>query len=167
MVLKNVHFSNADGTSTLTTGTATGGNFVNQTLKEFGSKSNVEPKQIDRFSRMERMQVPAIDFYQLKVSYETHIIDEANNPAERLRSEDILAQADISLIHQQDMEGNLLASVEQESKEEIRTSFHWWLHQIVKESFGMVTVAELKKCEAELQTLCSTTTMMSLPLPIL
>lgn len=37
VVLKNVHFSNADGKSTLTTGTATGGNYVNQTLKEFGS----------------------------------------------------------------------------------------------------------------------------------
>ena len=125
----------------------------NITLKEFGGKSNVEPKLIDRFSRMERMQVPAIDFYQLKVSYETLIIDDANDPAQRLQSEDILALADINLIHQQDMEGNLLASVEQESKEEIRTSFHWWLHQIVKESFGMVTVAELKKCEAELQTI--------------
>lgn len=125
----------------------------NITLKEFGSKSNVEPKQIDRFSRMERMQVPAIDFYQLKVSYETHIIDEANNPAERLRSEDILAQADISMIHQQDMEGNLIASVEQECKEEVRTSFSWWLHQIAKESFGMLTVVDLKKCEAELQAI--------------
>ena len=37
VVLKNVHFTNADGKSTLTTGTATGGNYVNQTLKEFGS----------------------------------------------------------------------------------------------------------------------------------
>ena len=105
------------------------------------------------FSRMERMQVPKIDFYQLKVSYETLIIDEANDPARRLQNEEILAQADISLIHQQDMEGNLIASVEQKSKEEIRTSFSWWLHQIAKESFGMVTVADLKKCEAKLQAI--------------
>lgn len=125
----------------------------NITLKEFGGKPNVEPKLIDRFSRMERMQVPKIDFYQLKVSYETLIIDEANNPAERLQNEDILALADISLIHQQDMEGNLIASVEQESKDEVRTSFRWWLHQIAKESFGMLKVADLKKCEAELQSI--------------
>lgn len=125
----------------------------NITLKEFGGKPNVEPKLIDRFSRMERMQVPKIDFYQLKVSYETLIIDDANDPAKRLQSENILAQADISLIHQQDMEGNLIASVEQESREEIRTSFSWWLHQIARESFGMVTVADLKKCEAELQAI--------------
>ena len=125
----------------------------NITLKEFGGKSNLEPKLIDRFSRMEHMQVPKIDFYQLKVSYETLIIDDANNPALRLQNEDILALADISLIHQQDMEGNLIASVEQESKEEVHTSFRWWLYQIAKESFGMVTVADLKKCEAELQAI--------------
>ena len=125
----------------------------NITLKEFGGKSNLEPKLIDRFSRMEYMQVPAIDFYQLKVSYETLIIDDANDPAGRLRSKDILALADISLIHQQDMEGNLIASVEQENKDEVRTSFRWWLYQLAKESFGMVTVADLKKCEAELQAI--------------
>ncbi len=124
----------------------------NISLKEFGGKSNLEPKLIDRFSRMEHMQVPAIDFYQLKVSYETLIVDETNNPAQRLQDEKILSLSDISLIHQQDMEGNLIASVEQESKEEVRTSFRWWLHQIAKESFGKLTVADLKKCESELHT---------------
>jgi len=102
---------------------------------------------------MEHMQVPAIDFYQLKVSYETLIIDDANDPAGRLRSKDILALADISLIHQQDMEGNLIASVEQENKDEVRTSFRWWLSQIAKESFGMLKVADLKRCEPELQSI--------------
>ena len=125
----------------------------NITLKEFGGKSNLEPKLIDRFSRMEHMQVPSIDFYQLKVSYETLIIDDANDPAGRLRSKDILALADISLIHQQDMEGNLIASVEQENKDEVRTSFRWWLSQIAKESFGMLKVADLKRCEPELQSI--------------
>ena len=126
----------------------------NITLKEFGSKPNVESKLINRFSRMERLQVPAIDFYQLKVSYDTLIINEANDPAERLQSENILALAKKSpLIHQQDMEGNLIASVEQKSKEVVSTSFRWWLHQIAKESFGMMTVTDLKKREAELQAI--------------
>lgn len=125
----------------------------NITLKEFGGKPNIETKLIERFSRMERMQVPAIDFYQLKVSYETLIIDEANDPAQRLQSEDVLALAHISLVHQQDMEGNLIASVEQESKKMVRTSFHWWLHQIAKESFGMLSVADLRTCESELKSI--------------
>ena len=131
----------------------------NITLKEFGGKPNVEPKLIERFSRLECMQVPEISFFQLKVSYETLIIDDANDPAKRLQSEDIQALADISLIHQQDMEGNLIASVEQESKEEVCTSFRWWLHKIAKESFGMLTAADMKKCEAELQSIFSKITI--------
>ena len=122
----------------------------NITLKEFGGKTNTEPKMIERFSRMERIQVPEIDFYQLKVSYETLVIYEANKPKQRLQDSNIFAKADIALIHQQDMEGNLIASVERENKEEVRISFRWWLHQIAKESFGMLTVADLKGCEAEL-----------------
>src|SRR3712207_8657384 len=55
-------------------------------------------------------------------SYETLIIDDANDPAGRLRSKDILALADISLIHQQDMEGNLIALVEQENKEDRKST---------------------------------------------
>ena len=125
----------------------------NITLKEFGSKLNSAPKLIDRFSRVDHLQVPAIDFYQLKVSYETLIIDDANAPAGRLRSKDILVLADISLIYQQDMEGNLIASVERENKNEIHTSFRWWLCQIAKESFGMLKVADLMKCEPELQSI--------------
>jgi hypothetical protein len=125
----------------------------NITLKEFGGKQEKEPMLIDRFSRMGRMHVPAIDFYQLKVSYETLIIDDINDPAMRLKNEDILALADISLIHQQDMEGRLIASVERESKEVVPISLRWWLHQIAKESFGMLTVSDLKKCQAELQAI--------------
>ena len=52
VVLKNVHFSNADGTSTLTTGTATGGNFVNQTLKEFGSNVVIRTSTYADFGAM-------------------------------------------------------------------------------------------------------------------
>ncbi len=122
----------------------------NITLQEFSRKTQEERPQIERFSRMEKMQVPPIDFYQLKVSYETLIVDEANDPAKRLQDNRILAQADMTLIHQQDMEGKLIATYEQENTEETNITFGWWLHQIAKESFGMLNVADLKTCEKEL-----------------
>jgi hypothetical protein len=131
----------------------------NITLKEFSCKSVTRTKQIERFSRMERMQVPPIDFYQLKVSYETLIVDEANNPAERLKDDDVLTQATTALIHQQNMEGKLLATYEQENMEEPHISFGWWLHQIAKESFGMLTVSELKACEKELRNIFNQITL--------
>ena len=52
VVLKNVHFSAANGTNTLTTGTATGGNYVNQTLKEFGSNVVVRTSTYADFGAM-------------------------------------------------------------------------------------------------------------------
>lgn len=124
----------------------------NITLQEFTNKRPAD-KQIERFSRMERMQVPPIEFYQLKVSYETLIIDDTNDPAKRLKDENILVQSEMALVHQQDLEGRLLSVYEQETKEEVRTSFRWWLQQIAKESFGMLTVIDLKACEVELKNI--------------
>lgn len=122
----------------------------NITLQEFSHKTKEQRPQIERFSRMEKMQVPPIDFYQLKVSYETLIVDDANDSAKRLQDNGILAQADMTLIHQQDLEGKLIATYEQENTEETNITFGWWLHQIAKESFGMLNVADLKTCEKEL-----------------
>ena len=123
----------------------------NITLKEFSNKSSSGSKMIERFSRMEHMKVPPIDFYQLKVSYETLIVDDANNPTERLQDDHVLALSDISLVHQQDMEGKEIKTYEQENEEIVRTSFRWWLQQIAKESFGTLTVSDLKSCEKELK----------------
>lgn len=122
----------------------------NITLQEFSHKTKEQRPQIERFSRMEKMQVPPIDFYQLKVSYETLIVDEANDPTKRLQDDKVFVQANMALIHQQDMAGKLIATYVQENTEETNITFGWWLHQIAKESFGMLNVADLKTCKKEL-----------------
>ncbi len=125
----------------------------NITLQEFSQKPTTTRASIERYSRMEQMQVPPIDFYQLKVSYETLVVDENNDPHVRLQDPAILVEADSTLIHQQDMTGKLIASYEQETTGEEKPSFQWWLQQIAKESFGTIKVAELKKYEAELHAI--------------
>ena len=125
----------------------------NISLQEFGHKSTTETKQIDRFSRMERLQVPPIDFYQLKVSYETLIVDETNDPKQRLHSENVVVELPATLIHQQDLEGKIVGVYEQESTNDAITSYQWWLLQIAKESFGFLSVKDLKSCDAELHDL--------------
>ncbi len=122
----------------------------NITLKEFSDKSLDDPLTIERYSRMVHMKVPPIDFYQLKVSYEALIIDDINDPAQRLRNEDLMTKAAVNLIHQQDLEGKTISTYVQDNHEEVRTSFGWWLHQIAKESFGWLKVTDLKTCENEL-----------------
>lgn len=125
----------------------------NITLQEFVQKVPLTRPTIERFSRMERMQVPPIDFYQLKVSYETLIVDESNDPHARLQDEAIIVKAAPSLAHQQDMEGKHIASFELETNDAEVPSFQWWLQQIAKESFGTLTVAQLKTCEIELRSI--------------
>ena len=125
----------------------------NITLQEFVQKVPLTRPTIERFSRMERMQVPPIDFYQLKVSYETLIVDESNDPHARLQDEAIIVKVAPSLAHQQDMEGKHIASFELETNDAEVPSFQWWLQQIAKESFSTLTVAQLKTCEMELRSI--------------
>ena len=123
----------------------------NITLQEFSGKPSSGSKMIERFSRMEYLHVPPIDFYQLKVSYETLLVDDSNNPAKRLKRKSLLVKQDSSLIHQQNMEGQEIKTYEQEQETKLAPSFHWWLHQIAKESFGKIGVSDLKKYEVELK----------------
>ncbi len=123
----------------------------NITLQEFSSKTNAEQKSIERFSRMEQMQVPPIDFYQLKVSYQTLIIDSDAHTAERLKTDEILRKADVSIIHRQDMEGHVIEHYEEAQTDHERTSFNHWLQLIAKESFGTLPVRELHRYTNELK----------------
>lgn len=125
----------------------------NITLQEFVQKVPLARPTIERFSRMERMQVPPIDFYQLKVSYETLIVDESNDPHARLQDEAIIVKAAPSLAHQQNMEGKHIASFELETNDAEVPTFQWWLQQIAKESFGTLAVAQLKTYEMELRSI--------------
>lgn len=125
----------------------------NITLQEFVQKVPLTRPTVKRFSRMERVKVPPIDFYQLKVSYETLIVDAANDPHARLQDDAIIVKITPSLAHQQDMEGKHIVSFELETNDTEISSFQWWLQQIAKESLGMLTVAQLKTCEMELRSI--------------
>ena len=124
----------------------------NITLQEFNSKKPQNTKLIERFSRMEHLQVPPIDFYQLKVSYETLIIDEDINVSECLQDSTLLCRAESTLIHQQDLEGNILGHYEEEKENDEQISFNHWLQLIVKESFNTCTMNHLKEYTEDLQS---------------
>ncbi len=127
----------------------------NITLQEFNDKKTFSFKFIERFSRMERMQVPPIDFFQLKVSYQTLTVDEDIDTAERLKDESVLCPSNLSIIHQQDMAGHILGHYEEEQTDHEAASFNHWLQLIAKESFGTLTVPQLKAYTGELQNIFS------------
>lgn len=130
----------------------------NITLKEFSNKLP-SATSIERFSRIEHLNVPFIKFYQLKVSYNTLIVDDKVKPSTRLQDKNIIVESSPTLIHQQNMEGKLLNTDEIEPREVTRTSFNWWLHQISNESFGMLTVEELKSYKKELSKIFAQITL--------
>lgn len=125
----------------------------NITLQEFNSKKEPTIRWIERHSRMEKMQVPPIDFYQLKVSYQTLIVEEELNVSNRLKDDSLLQKSVMNLIHQQDMEGNIIGHSEEEQEDNVQISFNHWLQMLVKESFHTCSMVELKKYIPELTSI--------------
>lgn len=122
----------------------------NITLQEFNSKKTNPTRMVERYSRMERMQVPPIDYYQLKVSYDTLVVDEDFDVSVRLKDESLLRTNNINIIHQQDMEGNLVDLYQEKMDNNEMASFNHWLMLIAKESFNTCPIVELKKYSDEL-----------------
>lgn len=119
----------------------------NISLQEFNQGKHHKNIQIERFSRMAKLKVPPIDFYQLKVSYQTLITEEHPHTNEKLTDENIFIEADTTLIHKQDLEGKALGHYLAETETGEYISFRQWLYLIAKESFRTLTLESLKKYE--------------------
>lgn len=117
----------------------------NISLQEFNQGKHQKEIQIERFSRMDKLKVPPIDFFQLKVSYQTLITEEHPHTNEKLTDENIFIETDTTLIHKQDLEGKALGHYLAETGTGEYISFRQWLYLITKESFRMLTLENLKK----------------------
>lgn len=123
----------------------------NISLQEFNKGEYRENIRIERFSRIDKLKIPPIDFYQLKVSYQTLITEEDPQTAQKLTDESIFTEVDIALIHKQDLAGKTLGHYMSEFEAGEYISFNQWLYQIVKESFRMLTLENLKRYETILK----------------
>ena len=131
----------------------------NISLQEFSNKPRQELKHIERRSRMEQQKVPPIDFYQLKVEYETQLVEQQPDTAARLADPALLKKANASIVYVQDFEGNRLDYGEMQKQEGESIAFQWWLQQIAKESMGTLTVASLRRHEALLRSIFEAITL--------
>lgn len=123
----------------------------NISLQEFNKGKHQKTIQIERFSRMDKLKVPPIDFYQLKVSYQTLITEEHPHTAQKLADDSIFTEADVALIHKQDLAGKDLGHYLAGAEAGEYISFRQWLYQIVKESFRTLALENLKEHEALLR----------------
>lgn len=130
-------------------------------IEELNRGGSTKLHTLQRFSRMKKLRVPPIDFFQLKVSYLTLVLEEELNTPKELQRDDILSTSDLQLISQQNLKGEIESkTVEQlqDDEHDIPITFNSWLYLICKESFGTLFMAQLKKYGTALQTIFDTIT---------
>lgn len=123
------------------------------TITEFGGKKPDDLITIQRFSRMERLKLPPIDYYQIKINYNTVETAQVANIVEYLRTYQ-LPHVDSTVIYTQGFGQSNTASESavRYGMTEI-ANFRLWLDLIVKESLGLLSIDTLTRYEAELKLL--------------
>lgn len=123
----------------------------NTSVKELNAKHQEEPIMIKRYSRMDERKVPPIDFYQLKVIYNTLMIEDDPDTKNRLQTE-CIEKRKSTLVNKQDphLSGKVIETYALDTNQGERITYTDWLYTIAKESFSTLTVSNLKKYDKEL-----------------
>lgn len=121
-------------------------------INQIKKKENVV--LVDRFSRMKLLDLPLMDFYQLKIEYQSvnseeephtknKLADLAKN-IEKHKVAAIVTTAEISNLDEGD-----IAIMKQTGFD--ATTFNQWVYDISKESYGLIKPNELHQFDKELQ----------------
>lgn len=123
------------------------------TIAEFGGKKPDDLITIQRYSRMERLKLPPIDYYQIKINYNTVETAQVANIGEYLRTYQ-LPHVDSTIIYTQgfDQSNTTSESAVGYGMTAI-ANFRLWLDSIVKESLGLLSIDILTRYETELKLL--------------
>lgn len=112
-------------------------------LKEF-SEANNEKTVLRRYDRTAYLKLPKVDFYQLKINYESLVIEEADiaggisaSAENAVVSADIIKTTDFSM-------KDISIAVDDNERGNEPASFTAWLYNITKGSFGFVTMEQLR-----------------------
>ena len=121
-------------------------------LKEF-QEAGSDSKVLKRYDRTTYLKLPKIDFYQLRVNYVTQQL-EAANPVRDIPNADKGSKLAQAVVKTTDltMETQTI-QVDDEERGTIPATFSTWLMEIVKGSFGTLTMVQLKPHEDELRVL--------------
>lgn len=129
-------------------------------IKEFEQGANKADIEIKRYSRMEYLKLPKMDYYQLKVHYNS-IIEENPKILNPELSDVITTESKLSaIIKIQDFEQRLLDT---DVKKEVATdpaNYNHWLYDISRESFGMLPVSALREYDEFLRRVFNEITLL-------
>ncbi len=123
------------------------------TITEFGGKKPDDLVILNRYSRMERLKLPPIDYYQIKINYNTVETAQIPNIGKYLRTYQ-LPVSDSTVIYTQGFDSTETASESAVGHGYAESAnFRLWLDNIVKESLGLLNIETLTKYEIELKSL--------------
>lgn len=128
----------------------------NTSIEELNKGGNAKLHTLQRFSRMEKLRVPPIDFFQLKVSYLTLVLEDKLNTTKELQRDDFYSISGVQLIQQQNLKGEIedkSTELLQDDESGKAITFNSWLHLVCKESFGTLSVAQLREHITALQAI--------------
>ncbi|MCM1355281.1 MAG: DEAD/DEAH box helicase family protein [Staphylococcus sp.] len=123
------------------------------TIHEFGGKSPDNLVTIYRHSRMEKLKIPPVDFYQVQINYKTIETENVVDIAKFINGYQI-PMKDAAVIYTQgfDTDNQVSESASIYGMVDVAT-FRGWIDHIIKESFGTLRLSEILKYENELQNL--------------
>ncbi|HEY0428419.1 MAG TPA: DEAD/DEAH box helicase family protein [Pyrinomonadaceae bacterium] len=111
-----------------------------------------EAEMIERTSRLDYLKLPAVEFYQLKIEYETLTIDGEANTKEQIEAIDAATFLNQAIITQRNLgTSDAVTRIVLEKEKGDYANFDRWLFQISKESFGLISLPELREFETELK----------------
>lgn len=126
-------------------------------LKEF-QEASPDSRVLKRYDRTKYLKLPKIDFYQLRVNYVTYQL-EAAEPTQDIPKANCGAKMEQAIIKTTDLTmENEVISFDDRERGTIPATFSAWLMEIVKGSFGTLTMTALKPYEADLRKLFDTIT---------
>lgn len=111
---------------------------------------------VERFSRMELLDLPLVDFYQLRVKYQS--IDEETEAHTKTKLQELVKKIDqykaaalVTTAEISNLDEGDIAIMKQTGFD--AANFNLWVHEISKESLGLIKTTELHAFDSELQAI--------------
>jgi len=117
-------------------------------------KPKTETEKIERFSRLEYLDLPKVEFYQLKITYNS--IDEEENANTKIKLETLYSEIEnyktTALIKTSELSNIDDADLKLiENTGNSFANYNQWIFDISKESFNKISVSDLLKFQSELK----------------
>lgn len=128
------------------------------TITDLNNAGKVEKITIERYDRREYLKLPKVDFYQLRIQYDSIAIQSKKDIAKGIMNS-INNSKIITITKIQEFTGNIIDEDTAKVKTTDLITYSAWLLQIIKESFGTLKFDELLTYDYVLREIFAIITM--------